>query len=193
MQTKFSNPGLRYGTRLVKLILVGLLGQAIGACSEREPGYPAVGEPFPLAAIQAATSISAEPVELGGKTLLINFWATWCAPCRDEMPELQMLSNSLDSNRYAVIGVAVDEDANLVREFLLEYRIRFANFQDRESYIATRLLGIESFPASFVVSPRGIIQRRIYGRRAWDVEIFEQLVTDVVPTATTARSGILRG
>lgn len=170
MRTIFLITGLRRSIRLAELLPIVFLGLTASACSDRDPGSPSIGDPFPLVTLAEAISIGDKPVAHEGKTLLINFWATWCAPCRDEMPELQALSDEIDPERYAVIGVAVDEDRNLALEFLLEHGIRFTNFQDPDRHLATRLLGIETYPASFIVSPGGIIQRRIHGRRSWNAD-----------------------
>ncbi len=102
-----------------------------------------------------------------GRTLIINFWATWCLPCREEMPDLQRLSELLDAKRFAVIGVAVDKDLNLVREFLLKYQIGFDQFVDPDMRLAGDTLQVEFFPETLVVGPSGKIQKRIVGARAW--------------------------
>ena len=146
---------------LAKYLCIGILMQGLSGCSDENRSYPVVGEPFPLAALKEIKTIEGDPYSLSGKTLLINFWATWCAPCRREMPILQNLSDSLDPNRFIVIGISVDDHVNLIREFLLQYDIRFHNFHDQDFRLASELLGIESYPQTFIVSPKGVITARI--------------------------------
>ena len=122
-----------------------------------------MGSRFPLDALMQTTDLGTSRTALEGRTLVINFWATWCAPCREEMPMLQQLSDRLDPNRFAVIGVSVDDDANLVREFLLRHDIRFHSFQDRGMRLARETLGIVAYPQTFIVTPRGLISDRIDG------------------------------
>ena len=156
------------------MLCIGLLVQGLAGCSNTLEQSPAAGEIFPLSTLDQLTIISEGEIDLKGKTLLINFWATWCAPCRSEMPDLQKLSDSLDAERFAVIGVSVDEDSNLVREFLLRYEIKFLNFQDEKFRLASEQLGIRTYPETFIVSPRGVITRRISEAISWDQNIIEQ-------------------
>lgn len=103
-----------------------------------------------------------------GKVLVVNFWATWCAPCREEMPALQSLSEQLDADRYRVVGVTVDQDLNLVREFLLKYQIDFLQLSDASMALASGVLAVSAFPQTLIVDAEGVIDRVIVGSRAWD-------------------------
>ncbi len=145
----------------VALLLGGLLG-----CADTQNRSPAGGEPFPLAEIYLTRSLGDDPAAAQGKTLVVNFWATWCAPCRKEMPELQRLSERLDPAKYAVIGISVDRDAHLAREFLIAHDIRFHVRHDPDLRLAKTLLGIDAFPVTFVVSPDAIVVERIDGALA---------------------------
>ena len=91
------------------------------------------------------------------------------------MPDLQQFNDSLDKERYAVIGISVDDDINLVREFLLQHKIRFPIFQDTDLRLATELLGIETYPDTFIVSPQGTITKRISGIIRWDQNNIESV------------------
>lgn len=160
-----------------KMICIGLVLQGLAGCSDNSPKLPAGGQNFPLSALKQLKNVRGDEVDFNNKTLLINFWATWCTPCRKEMPDLQQLNDALDQNRYAVIGVSVDEDINLVREFLLQHQIRFPVFQDNNFRLASEMLGIETYPDTFIVSPQGTITKRINGIIRWhenDIEnVFE--------------------
>ena len=145
-------------------------------CSDADKQFPVAGEIFPLSALDQITTIGGDEIDFKGKTLLINFWATWCAPCRSEMPDLQKLSDSLDAEHFAVIGISVDNDSNLIREFLLQYKINFRNFQDENFRLASQQLGIKTYPETFIVSPRGIITRRISEAISKDQNIMKQLL-----------------
>lgn len=80
------------------------------------------------------------------------------------MPYLQQLSDSLDSSEYAIIGISVDEDSNLVKEFLLQYDINYPNYLDVDQLLATEQFGIIAFPETILVSSEGIIVSRITGQ-----------------------------
>lgn len=178
---------------LTRLLCIGLVMQGLTGCSDRSQSPAAVGEPFPLSALDQLTRINHGPMDTRGKTLLINFWATWCAPCRGEMPDLQKLSDALDPELYAVIGVSVDEDSNLIREFLLQYDISFQNYQDAHRRLASELLGIEAYPASFIVSPQGIIHQRIIGVKPWDRDSFQRILEQDTRAVTFLRRDWMAG
>lgn len=102
-----------------------------------------------------------------GQPLIVNFWATWCEPCRREMPSLERLGAALRPHGVPVIGVTVDADANLAREFVLQYRLSFANFRDPDLRLARDALGISAFPATLLVGADGRIRARVNGAREW--------------------------
>ncbi|MEH6627211.1 MAG: TlpA disulfide reductase family protein [Motiliproteus sp.] len=114
--------------------------------------------------------------DYAGKSLVINFWATWCAPCRHEMPALQSLSDQLDPERYAVLGITVDEDQNLAEEFLREQGISFKQFIDPQMVLALSELKVRAFPETFIVSSDGQLLRRIVGAREWDKQSYYQSI-----------------
>ena len=171
ISTIHRQPGYR---PLARMLGIALLAQGLAACESADRSSPGPGDPFPLTALRQAAPIEGDEFGLRGKTLLINFWATWCAPCREEMPALQALSDALDPSQFAVIGISIDEDANLVREFMLQYDIRFANFHDADQRIAAELLAIETYPETFIVSPAGIITRRIGEALPRDIGVIVQ-------------------
>lgn len=106
-----------------------------------------------------------EPQTLAGRRLVVNFWATWCEPCRDEMPGLQRLSDSADD--ILVIGVSLDGDVNLAREFLLRHGIRFPNYSMPVDEGRRRGLAIPALPETWLVGTEGRVRARISGARDW--------------------------
>lgn len=102
-----------------------------------------------------------------GKWLVINVWASWCEPCRREMDALQRLSERVDPARAAVIGLNVDDDLQLAREYLRRAGVRFANFVDGPPPVARPVLGVDALPETIVVAPDGRVRARILGARDW--------------------------
>ena len=97
---------------------------------------------------------------------LVNVWATWCAPCREEMPLLQELSEQFEDEVLSVRLLSIDVDVNLVKEFLLQTKIYLP------SYISTRedveeKLNVSVYPMTFLVSPKGKVVKSFTGARAW--------------------------
>ena len=87
----------------------------------------------------------------------------------------------------------VIEDSNLVREFLLEYGIRFANYQDQEQLLASQMLGIRAFPETFIVDPEGLILKRLSGERAWNESTFRSMLSNQPAAETGLTSGRIKG
>lgn len=105
---------------------------------------------------------------IAGRVLVLNVWATWCPPCRREMPSLQRLAARVDPDRVLVAGLTVDRDLNLAREFVLHNQIAFPNFADPDMAIANGSLAVVGFPETFIVAPDGRLAARVAGAREWD-------------------------
>jgi thiol-disulfide isomerase/thioredoxin len=105
--------------------------------------------------------------DFAGKALVVNFWATWCAPCRAEMASLQQLSDAFAASDLVVLGLSADEDANLVREFILRHGIRFKVGMDDRSPGMRRLLGVTALPTTLLVDADGRIAAIVTGQRDW--------------------------
>lgn len=164
-------PGCRADRRLV---LSGLLALAGGlllpACRQPEPLALAPGQPFPVTRLP---DLAGRPVALGGamkSALLVNFWATWCPPCRREMPSLQRLSARFAPQQLRVVGIAVDDDLNLVREFQLRHHIDFLLLSDAGQKYARDKVGVTVYPMTFLVTRDGVVARAIAGERDWGEE-----------------------
>ena len=147
----------------------GMLLVLIG-CSEPEDSGPDGRRAEAELAGLTLTRIDGDEVPLGtwrGRVLIVNIWATWCAPCREEMPALQALSEQLDPAHYAVVGISVDQDLNLVKEFLLKYAIGFDQFIDPGMVMAGERLKVRVLPETLVIDRQGRLHRRITGVRDW--------------------------
>lgn len=156
-------PTGRFPRTCAGLLLLGLM-----ACGEHAPKPFPLGQAFPEAPLASLAGDAAVlPQALRGKAVLINFWATWCEPCRKEMPSLEQLHRQIDPARLSVIGVSVDTDLNLAREFLLQHAITFANYTDGAQKLARDPLGIRAFPATFLVAADGTVKAVIIGARDW--------------------------
>ena len=101
-----------------------------------------------------------------GKVLLVNFWATWCEPCRHEMPSMQRLKEKLAGRPFEVLAVNVDEPEARVRRFLDETRFALPVLLDTNK-TATRAWSVRVMPTTFIVGPDGRIRYRLVGDLDW--------------------------
>lgn len=103
-----------------------------------------------------------------GRVVVLNVWATWCAPCRRELPSLERLNHLIDPQRFVVAGLSVDSDILQAQEYLIDKGITFASYIDPDGKIATDILGIRIYPDTLLISRQGILLRAIAGERVWD-------------------------
>src|SRR5437660_1332315 len=99
---------------------------------------------------------------LHGKTVLVNFWATWCPPCREEMPSLSRLAQQFDPGTFEVVAVSVDEGWAPVEKFLAQPRTPFRVVLDEGAKIS-RTYGTTKFPASSLPDRDGKLRRNCDG------------------------------
>lgn len=148
------------------LAVVGL-ALAAGACGgdAGRAGYVEVGRRMPAYAAPTLAGDTLELESLRGKVVLLNVWATWCPPCRDEMPGLQQLHQELAGRGLRVVGVSIDGRGALpeVRSFLQEYGIDFTILHDPELSVL-KLLRSSGVPETLLVDRRGRVLQRWIGR-----------------------------
>lgn len=149
-------------------LLAGLF--LLASCGEDPRGIqPGVGAQLPAVVLtglsdEAPTSTGA----LRGSALIINFWATWCEPCRREMPSLERLSQRLAARGVRVIGVSVDADLNLAREFVRAHQLTFPIYADGDQKTFQSALQVKALPQTVLVTADGTIAARVMGTRDWD-------------------------
>lgn len=122
--------------------------------------------PLPDVTVQTMQGESIALDEQDGKVLLINFWATWCAPCRKEIPDLVDLQNELGSKGLTVIGVSLDrEGESAVRPFAEQHGINYPIVldTDQDQKLESELGPLQALPTTLVVNPEGTITQRIIG------------------------------
>jgi peroxiredoxin len=104
--------------------------------------------------------------ELRGKVVVLNFWATWCPPCVEEMPSLEALHRELADEGGMVLGVSVDENAQAYEEFLQRFQITFPNHRDPNRELAAKY-GTVMFPETYILDREGRIAKKIIGAQDW--------------------------
>jgi len=172
-----------------RLGLVGLLSLGLMACGEpQSPLKVRIGQKVPLLVVQDVNNQPATLKPTPGKLLMINIWATWCAPCRHEMPSLQRFANQLGSDRLELVGLSVDMDEHVVREYLIENKIKFPSFLDRNFASANGVFGIRVFPSTFFISPDGTLLKVVEGWRDWDAPELVAEIRSLLPASITVPS-----
>jgi cytochrome c biogenesis protein CcmG/thiol:disulfide interchange protein DsbE len=115
------------------------------------------------------TSDSGKAIQLSdfqGKFLVLNFWATWCPPCLEELPSLSRLHENFEGRGVVVLGVSVDEDAQAYREFLTRAGVKFLTARDPERKVS-RTYGTFKYPETYFIDRKGKVVQKIIGARDW--------------------------
>jgi cytochrome c biogenesis protein CcmG, thiol:disulfide interchange protein DsbE len=143
------------------------------------PEIELVGPGSRVPAVQATNVRTGRPASLAdyaGKVVLLNVWATWCDPCRLEMPSIERLSERLAGTDFRVVAVSVDkDDPAAVRRFADRLGLHFDILQDRSGAIQSTLQ-TTGVPESFVIDRDGVIIKKVIGAAQWDAPVNETLI-----------------
>lgn len=132
------------------------LGRITG-CSVDSAQSPQLGEPAPDFQFQTPEGQATSLSDLRGKAVLVNFWATWCGPCRMEMPFIQQVYNEWQERGLVVLAINLGEGSDKVTSFVESYNISFPVLLDTNQEVA-RGYNIQYIPTTFFIDRDGIIQ-----------------------------------
>lgn len=119
--------------------------------------------------------------EFRGKVVLINFWATWCPPCRREMPSMERLYQKFNGDNFTVLAINQMEAEDLVFAFTgqLEIDLTFTILFDKDSSVS-QAFNVKGLPTSYLIDKKGNIRYRAIGGREFDHPEVEKLITDLI-------------
>lgn len=126
-----------------------------------------------LAPMAVPSFIMSDPVtnnkinlsDFQGQWILLNMWATWCPPCQEEMPSLELLHNKL-GDRVKIIALSVDDNAQAIKDFIKIHKPSFIIMHDFE-HKSANVFGVSKYPETFLISPAGILIAQLSGPRDW--------------------------
>ncbi|MBF0473378.1 MAG: TlpA family protein disulfide reductase, partial [Nitrospirae bacterium] len=99
--------------------------------------------------------------------ILLNFWATWCGPCQEEIPAMNQLLERFKKKGFIILAVSIDDDDETVSNFLKNTAMNFTILRDPEQKIARSSYKVFGYPFSFLINKKGIIVKRYIGAVAW--------------------------
>jgi peroxiredoxin len=137
-------------------------------------GKPA--PPFSLPTLDGKTMTLAD---YRGKVVLLNFWASWCAPCREEMPSMQKLYEHFADRDFVMLTVSLDEERAAVDSFIRELGLTFPVALDPKNDVGSRY-GLTGVPETFLIGKTGVVLHHVVGPGDWFdpglVGVFESLI-----------------
>jgi peroxiredoxin len=178
----------RLGFIWVGLVLVAAAAFALLA-SQDTPDPVGRGTPAPDFALESLTGgPPVKLVDLRGKVVLVNFWATWCEPCEAEMPAMERLHRELSDEGFELLAISVDDTDAPVRAFQARLALGFPILLDPRKQVADAYQTFR-FPESLLLDRRGVIVERYIGSKEWDapayLERIRRLLRGEVSSAAT--------
>jgi peroxiredoxin len=143
-------------------------GGAAAAAPLPVTDHPLRGAPAPEFSLVARGGSAASPAAYAGKVVLVDFWATWCEPCRSSFPEYQALLGRY-ADRVVVLGISEDDDAEGIDRFAAETGARFPLAWDGDKSVAQRYQ-INGMPTLFIIDASGLVRFVHSGFRPGDEE-----------------------
>lgn len=163
---------------VIVLVVIGVLtaGAVLGVRIAPQIFPVEVGSRAPdFTAIDLATDDTVTMAHYRGQVVLLNIWATWCQPCRVEMPSMERLYRELGPGGLKIVAISIDEAGpEVVREFAGELGLRFTILHDRARAIE-RVYQTTGVPESFVINRAGRIVKKVIGAAEWDSALYRGL------------------
>jgi cytochrome c biogenesis protein CcmG, thiol:disulfide interchange protein DsbE len=147
-----TNNALRLLLAALTLALIGLIGLSLRDTSAKEGGVA------PEFAITTDQGQRVTPTSFGGKVLVLNFWATWCSPCVQEIPSLNEFQKRFANSGVVVLAVSVDKNAQKYRRFLDRIHVSFDTARDAAANIPAEY-GTFQFPESYIIKDGRIVRK----------------------------------
>ena len=144
----------------IKNIVLGALFTAFTATTLASSGL--TGQPAPDFALKSSTGENLRLSEYRGDVVMINFWATWCGPCRQEMPLLDDLYARYERVGFTLLGVNIDDDSRRAMQMIDELGVKFPVLFDSSKNVS-KLYDVEAMPVTVLVDREGIVRHIHHG------------------------------
>ena len=155
--------------------------------ADREPtslyrGLPKMGSASPPFQLLDLEGNRIALSDYKGKVVLLNFWATWCAPCRIEMPAMETLYQDFQREGLEVVAISIDPQGIVVTHpFQEAMGLTFTILHDSE-YLVGAAYGARTLPMTYLIDRKGIIRHRIYGARDWNGQEARKIIRTLLQT-----------
>lgn len=154
--------------RLVQLlVIVSIVAATIFLAFHSRPKEPVrVGGPAPDFTLPKLEGGDVSLKDYRGRVVVLNFWATWCPPCVEEMPSLVAFAGQMEPTGVAVLGVSVDHDVEALRQFVARYNVGFTIARDIGQRVSSRY-GTSMYPETYIIDKDGKISEKLVGPVNW--------------------------
>ncbi len=143
------------------------------------PQVAEVGKPAPDFTLMDRNGKTWTLSELKGQVVFINFWATWCPPCREEMPSMQRLYTMLPQDKFKMLAILNSDDPAMADLFTGKFGITIPVLDDQPNQVG-KLYGLTGVPETFIIDQQGIIREKFIGPAQWDAPGYIQMLMNYI-------------
>ncbi len=166
-QPRRSRPPTSMLWQVIAALCLGVVA-ALPPATARTPGEVEIGQTLREATLQGLNGPSRKLSEFRRQPLIINVWASWCAPCRQEMASLERLAwRDGAAGRFVIIGISTDDDPDAARDLLRRSNATISHFIDSKLMLEN-MLGADRLPLTVLVDAKGQVLEKVYGAKEWD-------------------------
>ena len=162
----------------MRVLVAAVLAAAAFAVSAAEL-KPWGGGATPPLALEDLAGRTHSLADYRGKVVLVNFWATWCVPCREEMPSIDKLRSSLKGKPFEVLAVNLAEPLSRIEKFAATVPVGFPLLRDRDGMVS-KAWKAKLLPASFLIGRDGRIRYVVYGELDWSSDAVRARVAELL-------------
>ena len=164
-------------TLIAGVVMTAVFGVVLAAKLRPQLNLIEVGSTAPdFKAVELPSGRHASIETYRGKVVLLNIWATWCPPCKIEMPSMERLHRKLAGTDFQLVAVSVDEqDSTVVNKFVHEMGLTFPILHNQDGSIR-QIYQTTGVPESFVIDRDGVIVKKVIGAADWDAPVNENLI-----------------
>jgi cytochrome c biogenesis protein CcmG, thiol:disulfide interchange protein DsbE len=150
--------------RFARAIVPGVFLLVLSGCfgGSRPPRVGMAAPDFAVKDSDRTVTLS----QFKGQVLVLNFWATWCPPCIEEMPSLVRMQQVMKSKGVTVLAVSVDVDEGNYRRFLVDHKVNLLTVRDPDQK-SNSLYGTFKFPETYIIDRNGVVRRKFIGAVEW--------------------------
>lgn len=152
----------------------------------KSAGSPIEGTPAPDFTLPDLNGIEHTLSKYKGKVVFLNIWATWCQPCKDEMPSMEKLHQRFKDKDFIMLAVSIDKDGKKsVEPFMKEYNLTFTALLDPEG-ITSKMYKTTGVPETFIVDKDGTVIHKVIGPRDWGKEALFEIFENIINRTPTS-------
>jgi len=165
--------------QLLYVLNVVAITTALWAAVPAEARMPAVGSPAPDFTLRSSSGKNLKLSEFRGQVVMINFWATWCAPCREELPHLNRLHQQYRRAGFVLLGVNIDDNPKAAQAMATHVKLGFPVLFDTDKQVSKRY-DVDAMPSTLIIDRDGKVQYVHRGYRSGTEKEYEARLREIL-------------